>query len=228
MASELDLSLPPGDADPLVRSAILADPNQRRILSCLLAQFRPTTERDLAVQLAARETGHSPADVTEEACQQFLLHLQHQWLPKLDAAGWIERHPEGIVLAERRSFERLGASLPEIESSDLPSWEALAALLARPRRRDVVSTVASHRRPLSLDELATALTASEYVSGTTASGETNRLPGTLHHVDLPKLDDVGLIEYDSDERTITRTSSLLTLVARTELADSESEAPDPM
>lgn len=234
----VEIQLPPGDTAPLVRSAILANPRQRRILSVLLDQPGPLTERDLAVQLAARETGKSPPDVTEEDRQQIRNDLHHRCIPKLEAAGWIERLPEGIVATERLSIESMGLSLPDLQGpddlrgSDRPSWEALAVLLARPRRRDIVSIIADQQQPLTLKELYTHMMNSGRTSraldrGEEPRGEEDRgeeeptLLVTLHHVDLPKLQEVGLIEYDSDEKTVARKRSLGALLDEAEIGKQE-------
>lgn len=207
----------PGDDDYLMRSTILADPRQRRVLSILLDQSHPMTDRDLAVQLAAREAG-TPSDVTEKDHQPIRVDLHHRCLPKLEAVGWIERHPEGVVAAEQLSFGDTDLSVADLRDPDHPSWEAVAALLARPRRQDLVSIIAGQRRPFALEELATELASRGYPSWTTDEGrDESTLRSMLHHVDLPRLAAVGLIEYDRDEKTITCNRSLMTLVNRTGL-----------
>lgn len=207
-----------GDDDYLVRSTILADPRQRQILSILLDQSHPLTDRDLAVQLAARETGTPPSDVTEKDHQPIRVDLHHRCLPKLEAAGWIERHPEGVVAAEQLSFGDTDLSVADLQDPDHTSWEAVAALLARPRRQDLVSIIAGQRRLVALEELATELASRGYPSWTTDVGrDESTILGMLHHVDLPKLAAVGLIEYDHDEKTVTCNRSLMTLVNRTDI-----------
>nr|WP_227380346.1 hypothetical protein [Haladaptatus halobius] len=185
------------------------------------------TERDLAVQLTAQETEQSPSDLTEEDYQQIQMTLYHYCLPKLEATGWIERQPEGIIATERLFFEQTELSLPDIDDPDLPSWEALAPLLARPRRQHVASIIADYNQSLTLDELGTALTTSDHTTWEAEDGGNEpTLLVTLHHVDLPKLEEVGLIEYDSDEKTITQQRSLRTFVDWMDNSSSTNEVTD--
>lgn len=190
--------------DNCIRSSIVADPHQRRLLAVLQAESRPLTERDLAVQLARRQC--SPPNVTEDVIERLLVKLRHCWLPKLDAVGWIERHPNGIVATERFPFGKPTSSLPPLDDADV-RWERLAAVIARPHRKHVLSVFVSEGLPLYLDELTAVLEAHDRVSLTNESGDHHTLSTYLHHVDLPRLDDVGLIQYDPRKRTIAHPSS---------------------
>lgn len=191
---------------PLLDASILGDRRQRRLLDILRDRSLPLTERGLAVELAAREEDKPPADVTTEERRQRQLRLHHQDLPEFEAAGLIERRPDGVVSTEQFPLPEPNPPLPHIPGLDDPSGEELATLLSRPRRQDVVSLVVERDRPLALDEIAAELATSER---RTASADDpvdeSSLRITLHHVDLPKLDDIGLIEYDSDEKTVSPT-----------------------
>lgn len=222
-----DIQPLPGDDDYLEQSSILADPRQRRVLSILLDRSHPMTERDLSVQLTARETGTDPPDISEEAHQSIHVDLHHQCLPKLESGGWIKRHHEGIIAAEPLSVRDEDSSQPNLHDPDHPPWEAVGALLARPQRQDLVSIVAGRRDYLTLEELATGLTERSYASWPAEQRDDEpTLRRTLHHVDLPKLAEVGLIEYDPDEKTITRTRTLEALVNRTALDNQLTEESD--
>lgn len=225
MSSDVE-PLPGGD-DYLEQSPILADTRHRRILSLLLNRSHPLTERDLSVQLTARETGADPGDIDEEDHQSVRVALHHQCLPKLESEGWIKRHQEGFVAAEPLPVSDDDSPLPDLHDLDHPFWEAVGALLARPRRQDLVTIVAGRRDPLTLAELATALP--EHSDGSwpgEGCADEPTLFSTLHHVDLPKLAEVGLIEYDPDEKTITRTRTLETFVDRTALGNRLTEESD--
>lgn len=204
----------------------LGDPRQRRILSVLQDRASPMTVRDLAVRLAAEEAGTAVTDVTEEDHRPIRVDLHHRCLPKLEALGWIDRRPEGVVAVGGPSLAVERGSLLEGRDADKPDGrpddarpapEAIDALLARPRRRELVSILAEYDRRLSLAELATELAEHRRDSRTRERDEDETsVRCTLHHVDLPRLAEAGLIEYDHDERTITPTRRLRTLADRTD------------
>lgn len=199
------IRLPAGDFGPLTGSPILADRRQRALLARLLEAGGPLTERDLAVGIATRELGRSPSDMTEADLRQFRANLHHRYLPKLEEIGWIERTPEGVVATERLSFERTRLSLPAVDADDGSTWDALATLLGRPQRRDVVALVADRDRPISLDRLADELAAPERRARVPDGAERrSTLAVTLHHVDLPKLSAVGFVDYDADAKLVAR------------------------
>lgn len=57
--------------------------------------------------------------------------------------------------------------------------------------------------PVELDELAAAVATA--ADGVLAAGveEIDRTAIRLHHVDLPKLADAGLVDYDSEDTRVT-------------------------
>ena len=199
-------SRPPFEgADSRILASVLADPCQRRLIRLLQEQALPVTDRDLAVGLAGR------ADASEDDVRWRLADLRHRYLPKLEAVGWIDRHPEGIVTTARFPFGDAGLPVPAVEESEEPEipWDALAALYARPRRRHVVSELADPARedPVALDDLAAALDACDrFPHSTDGDGTPPAL--VLHHVDLPRLATAGLLAYDSDEWTVVRDPAL--------------------
>lgn len=212
MSSDIQHSL--GGDGFLEQSSILDDSRQRCILSILLEHSHPMTGRDLAVQIAAREAGTTPSDVTEEDPDGIQTDLHHRCLPKLEAVGWIERRPEGIVASESLSSGKADLSLLSLDDADV-RWEQLAAVLARPHRKHLLSILVRKDPPLSLEELAVELAAYEHPRWT-IDGDEETLSVALHHVDLPTLEAVGLLRYDPDERTITRNHALATIATSRE------------
>lgn len=194
----------PAGGDPLLNSSILVDARHRQLLAAIQGGSAPLTERDLAVHLAAQEADKSPSAVTKRERKEAQIALHHRYLPKMDQAGLIERQGDGYVATGQLPLEDLDRELPRTDDPGVQSWEALGALLARPRRQDIVSILADRRDPITLEDLASEV-AQDQRSRTTDGGEA--VPGlqaTLHHVDLPTLDDVGLIDYDREKKTITR------------------------
>lgn len=70
-------------------------------------------------------------------------------------------------------------------------------LLAAERRRIVLDAIDDRRRPMNLEALASAVARRE-------GDETDpqRVAVSLHHQHLPKMDALGVVEYDPDERLL--------------------------
>jgi hypothetical protein len=86
---------------------------------------------------------------------------------------------------------------------DLPSDEALSAL-SDPYVRHTLRSLHG-RRSAALDDLADVVTGMAAASaGTVATAaERDRTRLRLYHVVLPKLDALGYVAFDPDERTVT-------------------------
>jgi hypothetical protein len=195
----------PGDGDDLERSSILGDCRQRRVLSLLLDRDGPTTVHELSVQLVARTDGVAPSAVTEADYRPVRMDLRHRCLPKLRAVGWIERRADGLVADESLTLGTEQLSPPDLRDPDHPFWEVVSVLLARPYRQDLASLVAERDRRVTVDELATELSAR---APRVRLPDDRRLAVALYHLDLPKLASVGVVDFDPDERTAVRTDRL--------------------
>lgn len=77
------------------------------------------------------------------------------------------------------------------------------------RRRRILDELAERGTGLGLSVLA------ELLAGVTSDDDPERIAVRLHHVDLPKLVDADLIEYDRDARTATLTDDGSAAVALT-------------
>ncbi|WP_422653629.1 DUF7344 domain-containing protein [Haloplanus sp.] len=130
----------------------------------------------------------------------------HRCLPKLVAAGWVERRPEGYLIADPLPLTAERFSPPDLQTPGHPSWDAASVLLARPRRRDILSVVAGQPDRLALSEPATDL--HRQAPPRRADDRDRTLQATLHYVDLPVLADVGLVAYDPNELTVAPGSRL--------------------
>jgi hypothetical protein len=188
----------PGGRDRHERSSILADRRQRRVLSVLASAPEPVTVSELCYRLAAMDRGG--AETAGSTLESIRTDLHHRCLPSLEAAGWIERRPDGVRLDEPLFDGSLPFSLPALRKPDDPIWELVSALLARPYRTRLLATLAEHDGYLTVEELAAEL------QGRGDDGRTLRL--ALHHVDLPKLAAVGPVEYDRDGRAAAPTDRL--------------------
>jgi len=213
MACEVNWSRGAGSAPEL--ASILGNQRQRRILSILRGRSDPLSIQELATRLAADTTRTDPAGVSEEDVTSIRVDLRHRCLPKLEAVGWIERHPEGISATESFPFGNEEWSLPDLEATDDRVWETISVLLGYPLRQNLLQIVADRQQPLTLEELAAELARHSHAPGAPDRSEADsRLLSRLHHFDLPRLAAAELIAYAPDEKVITRTRSLNTLVDR--------------
>jgi len=93
------------------------------------------------------------------------------------------------------------------DSEDGLSNEEIFDVLQNERRRHVLQYLRRHGGPVSLGDLADHVAAAEYDCPTddVTSAQRKRVYTTLHQSHLPQMDDVGIIEYDSDDGVITTT-----------------------
>lgn len=80
-------------------------------------------------------------------------------------------------------------------------------VLQNKRRRYVVQYLRRHGGPVDLGDLATQVASWEYQTPCDAitSKQRKRVYTTLQQTHLPKMDEVGIVAYDSDHGTITTT-----------------------
>lgn len=196
--------------DSQLISTILSDVRQRRILSILADQASPLTERDLAVQLASHELDQPPSKTSESDRRTREIALHHQKLPKLAAAGLIERIPAGVSLVPwfPIDVDAYDVPVPPANDPEDPAWDLMAAVVKRPYRQHVVSLVAEATDPIPLDVLASELAENDQFQIDSGASAYDRVTVRLHHVDLPKLEELGVLDYDHRERTVTSSQSL--------------------
>lgn len=77
-------------------------------------------------------------------------------------------------------------------------------LLSAERRRLVLTILTEQTTPIELANLAAEIAAREESSDATSEETLHRIQVTLHHTHLPKMDDLGVIDYNANSRRITR------------------------
>ncbi|WP_436907912.1 DUF7344 domain-containing protein [Halosimplex marinum] len=81
-------------------------------------------------------------------------------------------------------------------------------LLAAERRRAVLAVLDERGAPTPLDELAEAVAARERErAGGSADGH-DRLAVSLHHVHLPRMADLGVLDYDAGANRVDAVRAL--------------------
>lgn len=79
------------------------------------------------------------------------------------------------------------------------STDEVFFLLGEQRRRDLLGILISSTSPVRVEDLAAQLSA---VGGAPDDHRLEGITTQLCHVDLPKLDDAGLVCYDSEHRVV--------------------------
>ena len=204
--------MPGAEANAYDVASILGDIRYRRILSILLDRSQPVPSRELSVQLAAWETDVPPAEVPDTKRESVRTELEHRYLPKLERVGWVGCTPDGLTATAPRPAPATVLSLPPLHEPAHPHWEPISTLLERPCRIPVTALLADRAQPVPLEQLAEGLCEYEPGSWEHSLPARQQLCTQLYHVDLPKLAAVGLVEFDSAERTVARTPLLSDIV----------------
>lgn len=91
-----------------------------------------------------------------------------------------------------------------MEAIEAEAPQYVVDALSDQQRRDIVSFLASEEGAVSLVDLAGHLTTRDGVTGgpTRSSPPPNELLVRLHHVQLPTLDEAGLVEYAPEKRRV--------------------------
>jgi len=94
---------------------------------------------------------------------------------------------------------------------DVRDTETLEAL-ANERRRLALDCLPSRGEPAALADLSRRVAVSEAETPIEGVPEERieRVKRSLYHAHLPRLDDIGLVTFDAGERTVERTSEVVT------------------
>lgn len=77
-------------------------------------------------------------------------------------------------------------------------------LLSDERRRTTLAILETERTPIDLPDLAKAVATREVDTGSSESERVERVTTALHHNHLPKMDQLGVIDYDPSTKRIAR------------------------
>lgn len=189
--------------------ACLANREQRRIVGLVSEQApEPVPREELETTLAAFEAGKARNEVTTEERQRAAVALRHRHLPKLTAAELIERDTDEntIALTDHLAFQDPGVL--DVIGDDIPagseSLDSLFGAIADTRRRTILDVLSHQLGPIHLETLARELQTydREMRESDVPTADVDPVLKRLHHVDLPRLSEAGLIAYDADEEMI--------------------------
>lgn len=106
-------------------------------------------------------------------------------------------------------------------NSDKPSIDEIFDILSDSRRRHVLSILMNHGEELTVSQLAEKIASrdngpprnevpytKDQVRSEVPEDRLTRITTSLHHADIPKMDQVGLVEFDPDHKTIRATENV--------------------
>lgn len=85
-----------------------------------------------------------------------------------------------------------------------PVPDDLFATLGDDHRQEVLASLVTGREPTTLDALAERVVAERAAAGV-ADAPVTHVRAALHHVHLPRMDAMDVVEYDADEHTVALT-----------------------
>jgi DNA-binding transcriptional ArsR family regulator len=183
--------------------AAITERRRRRILDILLDRTSPVAEEDLAIHLAAAEQGKPLLDIVAEDVQSLEIDLAHVQLPALERAGLVvwDEEEATVTTTDHPAFQ--DPKFVCIVETEADGWDDVLASLTSKRRRITLSVLKGWDVPMVNADLAREIATCETDGEGDPDSETVAdLHASLHQVHLPKLDDAGLVEYDTVDGTV--------------------------
>lgn len=179
----------------------LAEPRRQAVLATVLGGESALTERTLADRLSGADEEGFAGDA-----ETVLATLRHVDLPKLaalDLVAW-DRTAETVAPGEHPLQEE--QRFRDLLAAGGDRWAVATTVHGDERCRAAVEALAAADGTVTRSELAHTLAQDEVNEGGATAGED--LAVTLHHVLLPKLAAVDLLEYDPGEGTVVPADDL--------------------
>lgn len=180
----------------------VAKDRRRRVLNLLMDRTSPVTEEELAIHLAADEGAKSLLDVTEQEVRLLRADLAHVQLPTLEDAGLLDRNTEAETVTTTDHPVLRDPAFERIVETEADRWSDVLANLAHRRRRVALSVLEGEGKPMARADLARSIAVRE-ADEKTDPESVKALYASLHHVHLPKLQQAGLLSYDTDTGTVS-------------------------
>ena len=180
----------PGEHGNAVFEA-LSSSSGREMLRTLRRRSTPVPVDDLAAALAA-DGGTDQSDERE-----VLLELTHTVVPKFEAAGLVERTESGVATTDHPAL-----SDPAVDRLVEADADRVLEALAKRRRRIVLSVLRTRSSPVDRRSLAATVAARErnLPESEVTDEAASSVLASLHHVDLPLLEEAELVRIDDDRR----------------------------
>lgn len=194
------------------RHLLLAVERRRVTLDVLTNRSAPLSLDDLANDVAEREVSDCVA--TAESVGRVAVSLHHQHLPKLADFGVVDYDPaEQLVRRTTVPESSDGENAMAMSTRAHRDWYLTELsdtdrhrLLAHDRRQAVLELLSGLTPPVELDDLATQLAVHESGGLVSSDEHAASVAIALHHAHLPKMDELGIIEYDPEEDRVELTT----------------------
>lgn len=180
------------DLPPAEQYELLAADRRQMVLDLLAGQTTSSTLEELAAGVAAREDGTDADD--EQAVQRVAISLHHCHLPKLAESGLLDYDPETRQIDPKGTVQLPG-------SDQAMDW---LAVFSDPLRFLVLENLTARERT-TLEELAGDLADA---NDPAVDSHPRTISIELHHNQLPRLDELGFVDYDHVDRVVEPTERL--------------------
>jgi len=186
----------------------LADGDRRRLLRHLSESAPGTVSREDATDVLAAHVHGKPVEaVSEDERDRVATAVHHSHLPALADAGLVEldEHEDTVRLTDHPALRDSGV-VDAIQGAAATGafLDGLFDALAKGRRRTILDVLSHQFGPVRVETLARELEADgrDVTESDVETAAVERTMVGLQHVDLPRLSDAGLIEYDTDDQTV--------------------------
>lgn len=193
---------------PTATFGCLAVTDRRRVLQHLSARApEPVPKDELAAALAADTHGKPIDAVTDDERRDAETALHHEHLPKLTDAGLVDTDVEGgVAVADHPALRDSGVreALEGDAVGSEASLDALFGALADDHRRTILDVLSHQFGEIHVETLARDVVADsrDVAESRVADSAVERTLVRLHHGDLPRLADAGLVDYDADDQIV--------------------------
>ncbi|WP_225333252.1 DUF7344 domain-containing protein [Halomicrobium urmianum] len=177
----------------------IADERRRTCLAVLGDRDGSVPVTDLAAAVAARSSGVSLIEVSDEHHRQVLTDLVHAQLPALAEADLVDWDRDAGVVAAADHPALTDDAVEELLAVDEAGWDEVLSALSDARRRRVLAVIAAAGEA-ERDALVRRVLAGERDCEPDAVSDDDVSDAAVefHHVHLPVLQRAGLLAYDGD------------------------------
>lgn len=174
--------------------------HRREILRALSTWRPPLTEQRLSAYLAAADKNTTAVETS--TISEMRLELTHVHLAKLESVGLIMwKQAEGTVeLADHPAVS--DPRFNQLLDLRMNSLDEVLSVLSHDYRRIILTLLEGERKPLSISQLVNQFRRRASDTPEIDIPRREALTALLYHTHLPKLDNIGFIDYTPERAEI--------------------------